>query len=94
MTDKDIAKALNAEAKRTGGQYKRGHILVIDGMGYSVPSERPYVGFNHGGLRLADGTYRRTIVPRVSADEVGRRRVRLARGVASCCCPDCSSVPS
>lgn len=75
-----IVRALNAEAKRTNGQHPVSHVLVLDGIAYSVP--RRQWGLPHAANGAPFG------LPRVTADTV--RRFYVGRGWTACTCSMCA----
>lgn len=80
MNEQAILRALNAEAKRTDGQHPVGHVLVLDGVGYSVP--RRQWGLTHSASGKPFG------IPRAKADTLYLRRV--AGRMVRCTCAMCA----
>lgn len=79
MTDeRAILRAINAEAKRTDGQHPVSHVLIVDGIAYTVP--RRQWGMTHSASGKPFG------LPRAKADTLHLRRVtNLTRCTCSMC---------
>lgn len=76
--ERAILRALNAEAKRTDGQHPAGHVLIVDGIAYTVP--RRQWGMTHSASGKPFG------IPRAKADTLHLRRVA---GLTRCTCAMC-----
>ena len=74
-----ILRALNAEARRTNGEHPAGHVLVLDGIAYSVP--RRQWGMTHSASGRPFG------LPRAKADTLHLRRVSTR--LTTCACSMC-----
>lgn len=78
MTPRQIVCAINAEAKRTDGKHPSGHVVMVDGVAYTVP--RRQWGMTHSASGRPFG------LPRAKEDTLHLHRVaKLTR----CTCMMC-----
>lgn len=78
MTPREIVRALNVEARRTDGQHPVDHVLMVDGVAYTVP--RRQWGMTHSASGRPFG------LPRAKEATLEVRRIaKLTR----CACVMC-----